>query len=100
MLAVWVLCIQAAIAQTYPQTYFIKPIDTAFYLSGTYGSLRENHFHSGMDIRTYEKEGLPVRAAADGYIVRVKVSPNGYGKALYINHPNGFTTQYGHSAAF
>src|SRR6478735_11556234 len=83
-------------AQGYPQGYFRSPMDTPLYLSAPFGSLRDNHFHSGMDIRTYEKEGLPVYAIADGYVSRIKYSPYGYGKALYITHPNGYTSVYGH----
>ncbi|MBP9186140.1 MAG: M23 family metallopeptidase, partial [Bacteroidia bacterium] len=71
-------------------------MDTPLYLSAPFGSLRDNHFHSGMDIRTYEKEGLPIYAVADGYVSRIKVSAYGYGKAIYIDHPNGYTSVYGH----
>lgn len=80
----------------YPHNYFQSPMDTPLYLSAPFGSLRDNHFHSGMDIRTYEKEGLPIYAVADGYVARIKYAPNGYGKAIYINHPNGYTSVYGH----
>ena len=80
----------------YPQNYFLTPLDTPLYLSAPFGSLRDNHFHSGMDIRTNEKEGLPVYAVADGYVSRIKISPVGYGKAIYIDHPNGYTSVYGH----
>lgn len=83
-------------AQYYPLDYFQSPMDTPLYLSAPFGSLRENHFHSGMDIRTYEKEGLPVYAVADGFVSRIKVSAVGYGKAAYIDHPNGYTSVYGH----
>jgi murein DD-endopeptidase MepM/ murein hydrolase activator NlpD len=82
--------------QVYPQADFQTPMDTPLYLSAPFGSLRDNHFHSGMDIRTNEKEGYPVYAIADGYVVRIKYSPYGYGKAVYINHPNGYTSVYGH----
>jgi hypothetical protein len=71
-------------------------MDTPLFLSAPFGSLRDNHFHSGMDIRTNEKEGLPIYAIADGYISRIKISPIGYGKAIYIDHPNGYTSVYGH----
>lgn len=83
-------------AQHYPVNYFISPMDTPLYLSAPFGSLRDNHFHSGMDIRTFEKEGLPIYAIADGYVSRIKVSAIGYGKAVYINHPNGYTSVYAH----
>lgn len=89
------LLIQTAVAQIIPNT-FGYPMDTPLYLSAPFGSLRDNHFHSGMDIRTYEKTGLPVYAIEDGYVVRIKYSSTGYGKAIYINHPNGFTSVYGH----
>ncbi|MBI3235239.1 MAG: M23 family metallopeptidase [Bacteroidetes bacterium] len=82
--------------QTYPQDYFRSPIDSPIYLSGNFCTLRNDHFHYGIDITTYEKEGMPVLAAADGYVSRVKVWPYGYGKAIYIDHPNGYTTVYGH----
>jgi murein DD-endopeptidase MepM/ murein hydrolase activator NlpD len=84
----------------YPKDYFRSPLDIPLNLSGTFGELRSNHFHSGIDIRTNNIEGLPVYAAADGMIVRIKVSPFGYGKALYIAHPNGYTTVYGHLQKF
>lgn len=88
---------QIAISQSYyPLNYFQSPMDTPLYLSAPFGSLRDNHFHSGMDIRTYEKEGLPVYAVADGYISRIKIAAVGYGKAIYIDHPNGYSSVYGH----
>jgi len=84
----------------YPTDYFRSPLDIPINLSGTFGELRPNHFHSGLDIRTNNVEGLPVYASADGIIVRIKVSAFGYGKALYIAHPNGYTTVYGHLQKF
>lgn len=84
----------------YPKGYFRSPLDTTLYLSANFGAIRGNHFHSGIDIRTYGQEGLPVRAIADGYVARIKVSPYGYGKALYINHPNGYTSVYAHLQTF
>ncbi len=65
-------------------------------LSGNFGELRTNHFHMGLDIRTNQRENLPVYAAAEGYISRVKIERYGYGRAIYINHPNGYTTLYAH----
>ncbi|CAM1346586.1 Peptidase M23 [Tenacibaculum crassostreae] len=69
-------------------------------LAGTFGELRSNHFHSGVDIKTQGKEGVPIYAPADGYVSRIKVQQYGFGKALYINHPNGYTTVYGHLKRF
>lgn len=85
-------------AQTYPQAYFKFPIKPGQqgYLAGTFGELRSNHFHSGIDIKTGGREGLNVYAAADGYVSRIKIQVHGYGKAIYIDHPNGYTTVYAH----
>lgn len=80
----------------YPKEYFRSPLDIKLLASGSFGELRGNHFHSGLDFKTLQKEGLKVYAAADGYVSRIKISEGGYGKALYITHPNGYTTVYGH----
>lgn len=75
---------------------FANPLDIPIHASGNFGELRGSHFHSGLDIKTQQRIGLPVYAPADGYVSRIKVSTWGYGKALYIDHPNGITTVYGH----
>lgn len=82
--------------QDYPKDYFISPLDIPLDLSGSFGELRNNHFHSGIDLKTKGVEGLPVYAVADGYVSRIKISTWGYGKAIYITHPNGYTSVYGH----
>lgn len=79
-----------------PTDYFSNPLDIPLVLSGSFGELRSNHFHSGLDIKTQRKEGFPIFAPADGYIKRIKVAHYGYGKALYISHPNGYSTVYAH----
>ncbi|MFY0715191.1 peptidoglycan DD-metalloendopeptidase family protein [Seonamhaeicola sp. NFXS20] len=84
----------------YPQDYFSNPLDIPLILSGTFAELRSNHFHAGLDIKTQQRVGLKVKAAADGYVSRIKVSHYGYGKALYITHPNGYTTVYAHLQKF
>lgn len=84
----------------YPQNYFRNPLDIPTYLGGSFGELRSNHFHAGLDIKTQGKEGLKVYAAADGFVSRIKVQQFGYGKAIYITHPNGYTTVYGHLSKF
>ena len=83
-------------SQDYPQDYFQSPLDIPLDLSGSFGELRSNHFHSGLDFKTKGVEGLPVYATGDGYISRIKISTFGYGKAIYITHPNGYTSVYGH----
>jgi len=80
----------------YPKDFFRPPLDIPMQLAGNFGELRPNHFHAGFDFKTLQKEGLIVHAAGDGYISRIKISTYGYGKAVYITHPNGYTTVYGH----
>lgn len=84
----------------YPTDYFRSPLDITLVAAGTFGELRSNHFHSGMDLKTQQREGLKVYGTASGYISRIKVSHFGYGKALYVTHPNGYTTVYGHLQSF
>ncbi len=81
---------------TYPKNYFRSPVNFPVSLAGSFGEIRRNHFHSGIDIRTEGVQGKPVYAIADGFVSRVNVSPGGFGKALYITHPNGYTSLYGH----
>lgn len=83
-----------------PEDYFIHPLDIPVVVSGTFGELRSNHFHSGLDMKTNGEEGLEVYAAASGRISRIKVSHGGYGKAMYVVHPNGYTTVYAHLKKF
>lgn len=90
----------AAEPGNYPKNYFQTPIDAPLLLAGNFGELRPNHFHAGLDITTSGKEGVAVFAAAEGYVSRIRVSPVGYGKAIYITHPNGYTTVYGHLRNF
>lgn len=82
--------------EEFPKNYFISPVKFPIYLAGNFGELRNNHFHAGLDIKTQGVIGKEVYAAAEGYVSRINVSPYGYGKALYITHPNGYTTVYGH----
>ncbi len=80
----------------YPKDYFRAPLDIPMQLSGNFGELRPNHFHAGFDLKTNQREGLNVYAVADGYVSRIKISTFGNGKCIYITHPNGYTTVYGH----
>ncbi|GAA4302117.1 M23 family metallopeptidase [Compostibacter hankyongensis] len=84
----------------YPQNYFRNPLDIPMLLAGNVGELRPGHFHSGLDIKTNGHIGMRVHAAADGYISRVGVSSTGFGNVIYISHPNGYTTLYGHLHRF
>ena len=85
---------------SYPHGYFRDPLNIPMSLAANFGELRPNHYHMGLDIRTQRKENLPVMAAADGYIARVSIEPGGFGQAIYIRHPNGYTTVYGHLNKF
>src|SRR5215211_6679476 len=85
-----------ASGQGYPQDYFRNPLSIPILLAGNFGECRPGHFHSGIDIKTEGKENLPVYAPADGFISRIKMDKGGFGHALYVTHPNGYTTLYAH----
>lgn len=94
LLAVWwLLAADTATGYRYP-------MDGLYTLSGTFGELRNNHFHSGIDIRTNQRTGYPVYAIDDGYVYRIKVSPFGFGLALYLKHPDGNFSVYAHLDRF
>ena len=83
--------------KNYPQDYFESPVLHDLLLSGTFGELRSNHFHSGIDIKPSNGGiGDAVVAAAGGQVVRISVSSSGFGNALYVQHPNGYITVYAH----
>ena len=86
--------------QQHPKDLFRSPLDIPLFLSGNFGEIRSNHFHSGLDIKTQGVENKPVFAPADGYVSRIKIQSGGYGKALYVTHAKGYTTVYGHLNAY
>ncbi len=99
----FILCLLTILVngqEKYPQNAFRPPLDIPIILAGTFGELRSNHFHAGIDIKTQQREGLPVFGIGDGTITRIKVSLWGYGKVLYMAHPNGYTSVYGHLQKF
>src|SRR5690606_32431441 len=87
-------------SREYPQGYFRNPLNIAMDASGTFGELRATHFHAGDDYRTQQRIGLPLHAAAEGYVSRVRVQIGGGGNAVYIDQPNGYTTAYLHMNKF
>ena len=90
-----------SLAQKIPDNLSITPpINPPFFFAGDFGELRPSHFHSGLDFRTQGQTGLPVYAVKEGYISRIGISPSGYGNALYMNHPDGTTSVYGHLQMF
>ena len=86
--------------RTIPENYFAPPLKIPLKPSGTFGELRANHFHSGLDLKTNGEEGLEVHTSAKGNVSRIKISHFGYGKAIYVAHPNGYTTVYAHLKKF
>ena len=76
---------------------FHPPIDAPFNLSGTFGEFR-SRFHTGIDFKG--GEGINIFSIEDGYISRIEVSPSGYGKVVYITHPNGYSSVYAHLSRF
>jgi murein DD-endopeptidase MepM/ murein hydrolase activator NlpD len=94
---------QAAEKRTpqYPTNYFHSPVVGSLVLSGTFGELRGNHFHSGIDIKpTNRNINEPIFAAAEGYVSRIRIQEGSYGQSIYIAHPNGYTTVYAHLDKF
>lgn len=84
----------------FPDDYFRSPLGIDSFLSGGFGEMRNNHFHSGLDIKTMGQSGYRVYAAADGWVSRIVVSASGYGNALYVSHDNGYQTVYAHLSRF
>ena len=84
----------------FPKNYFSNPLEIELILNGNFGESRPSHFHSGIDFKTQFKEGLNVFSSAKGYVSRISIKHGGFGKALYINHPNGYTTVYAHLKNF
>jgi len=97
-LSLFLICILSALNS---QEYNLNsPIDLPLNLSGTFGEFRSSHFHYGLDITTNKKSGYKVNSIDSGSIVRIRVSTSGYGKAIYIDHPNGLTSVYAHLKEF
>lgn len=101
LLIIGVLIGFASFAQLFPkknysQNYFQWPVGTTPGIVANFGELRPNHYHMGLDCRTESRVNLPVLAAADGYVSKINIDPTGFGRALYISHPNGMTTLYAH----
>lgn len=84
----------------YPTNYFRYPLEIPLKLNANFGEMRPNHFHMGLDLFTERRENHRVIVPADGWISKVKVDPNGFGNAIYVSHPNGYTTLYCHMNTF
>ena len=79
---------------------FTSPIHYTLTLAGNFGEPRPRHFHGGIDVKTEHMEGKALYAIADGYIVKASLNMHGFGKAIYVRHPNGKTSVYGHLRDF
>ncbi len=102
ILAYFMSCPAQNVVQTrlYPKNFFRYPLDLPASTAGSFAELRPEHFHSGLDFKTNARTGYPVHAAYDGYVSRLRVQFGGFGNAVYITHPNGYTTVYGHIERF
>ncbi|HCN83354.1 MAG TPA: M23 family peptidase, partial [Sphingobacteriaceae bacterium] len=87
-------------SKAYPLSDFRQPLDLSPALASSFGEIRSNHLHSGLDYRTNQREGYPVYAVADGSVARLRVQIGGFGNAVYISHPNGYTSVYAHLQRF
>lgn len=94
------LLLGAATAAADTPSYYLYPLELPHQLSANFAEMRPNHFHSGIDLKTQGVEGHRIHAAADGEIVRIGIQPGGYGRVLYVSHPNGTTTVYAHMQRF
>lgn len=84
----------------YPSNYFRYPLNIPLRLNANFGEMRPNHFHMGLDLFTERRENLPVYAPADGWVSKLRIDPSGFGNAIYLSHPNGYTTLYAHMNSF
>jgi len=98
VLAFVVASLGLAAQESFPK--YGDPLDIPMVLSATFGEIRPNHIHAGLDIKTQGVEGKKVYAIADGYVSRIGVSPYGYGNVLYITHYDGYTSVYAHLQRF
>jgi len=79
---------------------FSYPLDREVVITGNYGEIRPNHFHAGLDFSTDPTANLPIKSIGDGYVSRIKISSVGYGRVLYITHPNGYVSVYAHQKKY
>ncbi len=97
---IFILFFNSLVKDSKEKSGFISPLKIPLSLSASFGELRIDHFHSGLDLKTQGVTGKEVFAAASGYVYRISISPGGFGKALYIRHPSGYSTIYAHLGKF
>ena len=96
----WIIFFSLLLSSSVFSQNYSSPLRIPISLSANFGELRNNHFHGGIDYRTQQVENKPIYSIGDGYISRINISPSGYGLALYIDHPTGHTSVYGHMNSF
>ena len=96
------LCLVLTVSSqfSHSQNNYHSPLGIPLVLSSNFGEIRPNHFHTGLDFKTNGSIGYRLYAIEEGYVSRIKISPYGYGRAVYIDHPNGITSVYAHISAF
>jgi len=88
-------------AQVSPEnTNFGNPMDIPLIVAGNFGEVRSNHFHTGLDLKTQGVRGKKIKSIEKGYVSRIAFSLYGYGRVIYISHPNGYTSVYAHLSKF
>lgn len=100
ILSVLLIVLTCKMIATGQEPEFASPVNIPIVLNGNFGELRSNHFHAGIDIKTNGRTGLPIFSIDDAYVSRIVVAPTGYGRAIYLNHPSGYTSVYAHLEAF
>lgn len=100
LVSLWICTLPFGFADSLPRNYFRPPVDIPLFLAGNFGEIRTNHFHAGLDIKTQGRTGIPILACNEGFVSRTKIALTGYGKVLYVEHPNGYTTVYAHLDRF
>ncbi|MEQ8524801.1 M23 family metallopeptidase [Gracilimonas sp.] len=96
---IFIFSLLLSVTEVQAQEY-LWPSSSGNYLSSTFGETRSAHFHAGLDIKTWGREGYKVFAAQDGKLYRLLVTERGYGNAIYLKHPDGRFTVYAHLQRF
>jgi len=96
--SITLLTVATSTGQSLPD--FNPPLKIPLSMSANFGELRPDHFHSGIDLKTEGVTGKEVVAADSGFVYLILVSPVGFGKAIFLRHPSGYSTVYGHLDAY
>lgn len=99
-LIILITFLNTAVYSQYSNLNFGYPMDRSVVVTGNYGEIRPNHFHAGLDFSTDPSINLPLKSVADGYVSRIKISSGGYGRVLYVTHPNGYVSVYAHQKKY